>query len=633
MKLFQFKEKEPPRGEYREDILRMIEDECRRRHEERRPLELKWMLCSDFYAGHQYRDINPYRAELEEYAPPYDYMERGVYNRIAPLIETRIANFKSLDFSMEVHPATSELSDYEKSLVATRLLTQTQYKCDFLSKKDSLVLWSELCGTAFLLSWWDPSKGDAILDGDKRLPLGDLDFGVLTPYEVLPESIYKENLADQASIILEQVISIDEVNRRYGVRVKPRSVDTYAIVPTAGTGGLGYVGATFAVGCRKAENSTLLRTYMERPSARHPSGRMFIATPDRILYYGTLPIDEYPLAVLRTKRTAGMFFGRSVIEDLIPLQRAYNGVKNKIHDYIRTLALNPLLVPEGSVEDVDELAANGVAPGDIVEYNPDRGEPKPLATPALPAGVFEECETLSREMEYAAGLSHLGATGNHSSALSSASAIERLREIDGVRLALSGDAIREAVLHAAKIWLKLYKEHGNIAHIERLTGGYDTSANLVWCREDLNSYDIVFASENSLLHSDENRLAAIRSGITLGLFNDENGKIPRQVRKKLLARMHVGDFLRSVYEDELQSAAARRENGELLRGKALAVCPYDDHELHIAEHRRAALEYSYYKSRQAAPSLAAALEEHIAAHESAGKEKKGQTDGTEETNA
>ena len=309
-------------------------------------------------------------------------------------------------------------------------------------------------------------------------------------------------------------------------------------------------------------------------------------------------------------------------------------MKNKIHDYIRTLALNPLLVPEGSVDDIDELAANGVAPGDIVEYNPDRGEPKPLATQVLPAGVFEECENLSHEMEYTAGLSHLGATGNNSSSVTSASAIERLREIDGVRLALSGDAIRETVLHAAKIWLKLYKEHGNITHIEKLSGSYDTSANLLWCGKDINSYDIVFESENALLHSDESRLAAIRSGIELGLFCDEDGKIPRQVRKKLLSRMHVGDFLRTLYEDELQSAAARRENGELLRGKALEVFPYDDHELHISEHRRAALEYSYYKTRKASPARAAALAAHIAAHVRAKKEKEGIEDETrEETDA
>ena len=620
MKLFNFKEKTPPRGEYREDILQMIDAECARRHEERRPLELKWMLAADFYAGHQYRDINPYRGELEDYDPPFDYMERGVYNRIAPLVETRIANFKSLDFSMEVYPATAELSDYEKSLVATRLLRQTQFKCDFLQKKDSLILWSELCGTAFLLSWWDKEKGDAILVGEERVPLGDLDFGVLTPYEVLPESIYKENLADQTSVIIEQVVRVEEVNRRFGVRVKPCDVDAYGITPAAGMGGLGYVGTTFAAGYRKAENSTLLRTYLEKPSALHPSGRTFITTPDRILYYGTMPIESYPLAMLRCKSVAGMFFGRSVIEDLIPLQRAYNGVKNKIHDSIRTLSLHPLLVPEGAVDDIDELAANGVAPGDILEYNPDRGEPKTLETKDLPSSVFTECENLAREMEYVAGLSHLGATGNNSSTLSSATAIERLREIDGVRLALTGDAIRACVLAAAKIWLMLYKAHGSITHVEKLSGAYDTEANLLWCAEDINSYDIVFESENALLHSDESRLAAIQSGIALGLFNDENGSIPRQIRKKLLCRMHIGDFVRTLYEDDLQSAAARRENGELLRGKRVSVTPYDDHEIHIAEHRRAAMDYGYYKVCGASPRRAEALAAHIAEHEQKGKE-------------
>lgn len=626
MKLFNFKEKEPPRGEYKEDILAMIESECRRRHEERRPLELKWMLCSDFFGGHQYRDINPYRGTLEDYDPPYDYMERGVYNRIAPLIETRIANFKTFDFSMTVHPATCEMSDYEKSLVASRLLSQTQYKCDFLSKKDSLVLWSELCGTAFMLSWWDAAAGDAVSDGEKLLPLGDLDFGVLTPYEVLPESIYKENLFDQSSVIIEQVVSVSEVDRRFGVRVKPQKVDTYALVPTAGTSGLGYVGATFSAGMRKAENSTLLRTYMEKPTARYPSGRMFIATPDRILYYGTMPIDEYPLAVLRCKRVPGMFFGRSVIEDLIPLQRAYNGVKNKIHDHIRTLALNPLLVPEGAVDDIDSLAEMGVAPGDIVEYNPDRGEPKPLPVQGIDQSVFEECENISREMEYVAGLSHLGATGNGTTSVTSASAIERLREIDGVRLALSGDEIRAAVLAMAKIWLKLYKVHGDITHIEKLSGGYDNSANLVWCGEDINSYDIVFDSENALLHSDESRIAAIKSGIEMGLFNGEDGKIPRLIRKKLLSGMHLGDFLKNLYEDDLQSAAARRENSELLRGIPLEVSSYDDHELHIAEHRRAALDYTYKKLCREHSAATSALDMHIAEHE---KKKGNLTNGTE----
>ena len=84
MTLFKFKEKTRPRGEYKEDILAMLEAECRRRHDERRPLELRWMLSTDFFTGHQYCDINPYNTELEDYTPPFDYMERRIQPHCAP---------------------------------------------------------------------------------------------------------------------------------------------------------------------------------------------------------------------------------------------------------------------------------------------------------------------------------------------------------------------------------------------------------------------------------------------------------------------------------------------------------------------------------------------------------------------
>ena len=98
------------------------------------------------------------------------------------------------------------------------------------------------------------------------------------------------------------------------------------------------------------------------------------------------------------------------------------------------------------------------------------------------------------------------------------------------------------------------------------------------------------------------------------LFAGEDGKIPRSVRKKLLCRMHIGDFVRTLYEDELQNAAARRENMHLMKGESLPVGICDDHELHLAAHRRAALDYAYDKLRRRDPAAARALEAHIAAH-------------------
>ncbi|MBQ9429174.1 MAG: hypothetical protein IJU41_06485 [Clostridia bacterium] len=613
MKWFHYKEKSKPRGEARQDLLGYLDAECRRRHAERRPLELAWMLAADFYAGHQYCDINPYSREISDYTPPFDFMERGVFNRIAPLVETRMANIRSLDLTQVVRPATGEIGDYEKSLVATRLVESLKAEGGFADKCENLLLWSEICGTAFLLSWWDGKAGDVVEADGKRLPLGKLEYGVLTPYEVLPESIYKENLGDQSSVILEQVVPVEEVDRRYGVRVKPCKAQVCTLSPKAGTGGFGYVGTTFGITETAAENSTLVRTFMEKPNALYPSGRMVIATPDRILWYGSLPMEDYPLAVMRCKRAPGLFFGRSVVEELIPLQRAYNGVKNKIHDAIRTLALNPLLVPEGSVADMDELSANGLAPGDILEYDPARGEPKAFEGGRLQSEIFTACDALAHEMEYVAGLSHLGATGNTAFSVTSASALDRLRAIDGVRLALTGDCLRRCVADTAGIWLRLCKIHGGVAHTAAVCPS-DASARLSWSGEDLNSLTVEFVSENTLLYDEAARLSALKDGISLGLFCGEDGRIPRRVKKKLLARMHVGDFLRTLDEDERGEAAARRENRLLLCGETVEIGMCDDDELHLELHRSAALDYDYEKLRKASPASAAALEQHIAAH-------------------
>ena len=93
--------------------------------------------------------------------------------------------------------------------------------------------------------------------------------------------------------------------------------------------------------CLRASEKVI--TYLENPSARNPQGVTAVIAAGRLVHFGKLPFDQIPLSIFRSKEAAGQFFGKSVIEELIPLQRAYNGCKNKIHDYISTLAANSFL--------------------------------------------------------------------------------------------------------------------------------------------------------------------------------------------------------------------------------------------------------------------------------------------------
>ncbi len=603
------------RALYEEDILAELAEELSRRKEERRPLELQWILNANFLSGHQYCDINPQNGEVVDFEPGEG--TRGCFNRIFPLVETRLANLKQLKYRMTVRPRTSEADDAVKADISTKLLAGLMEQQNFSAKRDMLVSWSELCGSAFVLSWWDRGAGRETgrAAGGEPVREGALCCGLLTPYEVYPESVYKQDMEDQRSVLLEQVLTADELYELYGVRVPGGEVDAFALTPVSSGGGFGApVSSAYAMTYRRQKNSVRLYTFFERASRRRPEGRLIIATEERLLFYGPLPYDSIPICVLKCRDMPGQFFGRSVIADLIPLQRAYNGAKNKIHDHIRTLAANPLLVPEGSVEDVDALEGCGVTPGTVLEYNAERGVPTPLQFPEISDEVRLECESIAREMEYVAGVSQLMVVGGTPSGVVSGTAIERLRQIDATRLSLTGDNVRECVRKLARIWLQICKRCASGCRILDCVGANDAGGVLVWTAEDINSFDIAYDTENELKYGEEAQKEAFLEALRLGLFCDETGGVPLAFRRRALEMMRLGGYGELMSESELQLQNARRENAFLALGRTEDPGPYDDDALHLDEHRRFALQQSFAALRKKEPELAARFDEHIAKH-------------------
>ncbi len=599
---------------FREDILRFLQDELSRRQEERRELELGWTLNANFLSGHQFCEINTGTKEIVD--TDREGRSQYAYNRIAPLIETRMANLKQLEFGMTVSPRTSEAEDYYKASISTKILSYLQQSGDFETKRNMLISWSELCGSAFILSFWDNCGGREIgEENGKPVFEGDLKYGLISPYEVYPESAYKQDIDDQRSILLSQVLTSEEIYELYGVEIEGRDIETYALTPVGGTASFsGISPSSLALTRRKAHDAVNLLTYFERPSKRYQKGRLIIAAGEEIVFAGDLPYDTIPLVGIKCKEMPGQFFGRSVIADLIPLQRAYNGAKNKIHDHIKTLAANPLLVPAGTIEDMDALRESGVTPGTVLEYNSERGVPTPLQFPDISDEVRLECESLANEMEYAAGVSQLMVVGSMPSGITSGVAIDKLKQIDSTRLSLSGDNIRDAIRRLAIIWLKIYKKHAGEGRVIDIVGANEAGGALVWSASDINSFDVRFDTENQLKYSEESQKAVFMQALELGLFTDENGKLPYSFRRRALDLMRLGGYSTLLSESELQLQNARRENATF--DSALIGEPgiFDDDELHADEHKRYALQMAYKLQKEKDPAAAEAFERHILMH-------------------
>lgn len=613
---------------FKEDIIHNILEELEKRRGQRSSLERQWTLNANFLVGNQYCGIRPYTGDIEQLEPVYGWLNRETFNNIAPLIQTRIANLKKINFMMKVNPATNELDDYAKADVSTSVLQHTQKSTDFEAKKDTAIYWNELCGNCFWLSWWDKDKGERCAvetiieigeDGIERkrqqaFYQGDIDYGLITPYEVFPESVFKQGVENQRSIILEQVKSVEDIYDLYGIDVEGSDIETFELTPVTSGGGLGYENTIVSIGHRTAENAEKVITYFERPSKYRPHGLMVIIVGDEhLVYYGDMPYSKIPLIQSVCHEVPGQFFGKSVIEDLIPYQRTYNGCINSIHEHIKRLALGNYLVEEGSL-DIDDFTERGLEPGGCIVYKNGTNPPKPVPNGNLPSEIMAERYNLRNDMEYVAGVSQLMVTGNAPQSNMSGKAINNLMEIDNTRLSLTGDHIRNSIRKLAVLWLEIYKIYAKAHRIVECVGSNNIGKALVWSAEDINSYDVEYTTENELLMSEEMQKQRFFEAYNLGLFTDADGRIPERVKLMALEFMKIGNYTAIMNLNSLQIQAAQRENVFFESGVMPKISDYDEHEIHIEEHLRYILQMDFQILKHKKPEYAAALENHLREH-------------------
>jgi len=370
-----------------------------------------------------------------------------------------------------------------------------------------------------------------------------------------------------------------------------------------------------SMGVRKIENAVKVITYFERPSRHTPDGKMIIIVgEEHIVYYGSLPYDDIPIVQIICKEVAGQFFGKSIIEELIPLQRAYNGCENRIHEYIKRVAIQSYMVEEGSVDE-DDFEQNAAIPGAILSYKKGFALPATVKNGDLPRTILDEKAGLIRDMEYVAGVSQLMVNSRLPSGVTSGRAIENLRDIDNTRLSLTGDYIRNGVKNVGKMWLHIYKRYANTYRIINYLGSNEIGKSIVCTNEDINSYDIEFDTENELLFSEDMQRERFIELFKMGFFADSTGQIPEQVKRKAIEYMKMGNYTDIMSIDTLQTQAAQRENVFFENGVIPEISDIDNHEIHIDEHTRYCLQMKYQILKMKKPEFAGLMLQHIQVHQ------------------
>ncbi len=602
-------------------VVKEVIEDFKRRAEERRSFDLIWKINMNFLMGNQYCSVG-YGGQLEENDRQFFWQEREVYNHIAPIFDIRFAKLSRIKPEINVLPASNDERDKQTAKVSKKIYKSLKNKLEIENKVSQGIKWSEVCGTVFYKVTWNPNLGQVvgIDENGGKVRSGEVEFSVVSPFEIYPDSAVNESLKDCQSIIHAKAYSTSQIKSMFGVDVKGEKINTFSLDNVSvGVGGLGFNGTVPKIIDAVKEDSAIVIERYQRPDAVYPEGRLTIVAGDKLVYDDVLPFicgedktRDFPFVKQTSIEEPGCFWGTSVIERLVPVQRAYNAVKNRKHEFINRLSLGVLSVEDGSV-DLDNLEDEGLCPGKVLVYRQGSSEPKYLQSESLPSGLSDEENNLLEEFNKISGVNDLVSASNISSNISG-NALELLISQDETRLNASIESIKFAVKDIAKKILKLYKQYAIFPRIAKIIGENGQIEMFYFSSSDITSDDIELENQTDGSQTLAQRREMLFTLLDKGLLYDEDGKLSNRMKCKILEMLGLGIWENAQDVKELHIKKAGNENLKMLDGISCKTSEIDDDNLHLNEHIAFMLGEDFEKRKLENSNIEKLFLEHIHAH-------------------
>ena len=601
-----------------------IEREFILRREERRSVENAWTLNINFFSGNQYCDVSPLGDIIEEDRRFY-WQSRRVFNHISPTVDCRIAKLEKMKPELRVRAFSDEDRDVQAAKLATGVLQYVQARIDLQAILSRALLWSETCGSVFYKVTWDENGGRQVAVDEADMPVyeGEVKVSIVPPYEIFPDRLDVEDLSGVQSLIHAQAVPVDYVRERFGEVVQGQTISGLLGYSEQSSGKQAM--ETYGVNSASVENGVILIERYEKPSGEYPDGRLEIVAAGKLLYEGPLPYKNgergertFPFVKQDCLRLPGGFFSGSIIDRLIPVQRAYNAVRNRKHEFLNRLSMGVLTVEDGSV-DTDELTEEGLLPGKVLVYRQGGKAPEMLDCGSVPSEFKDEEEWLEKEFAMISGVSDLSQNSTPIR-VTSATGLQLLLAQDESRLSASVVCLECAMKEIGRQILRLYRQFAGSARLMTIAGENKKTQVYYFNASNLEVNDIQFEPlENT---TPEERKATLLKLYEAGLLTDEKGELSQENKNRILEAFGFGGYENARDISSLHIAKAQEENLSLKTGE-VQVDSYDEHELHVTEHIRFLIssEFKKVSDKERAKKY---FEAHIAAHKKKKKENQGE---------
>lgn len=612
MKLFsKLSKKEPKAGspKYKSEQEIVLEIEDKLKDSETSSVRQQAYLNIAYYLGNQWLAYDKVTNRIVE-PPKEPWQIRLVANRIQPIVRTEHAKLIKNKPIMWVVPASEEREDVDSAKASEKLVEWMEYELDLQKQDRENSLGGLLQGTHYVKPFWNPNKGEEIQDPETGdiMKTGDVDVDLAGIFDITTFPRHAKNKKEINAFVHDKLMNVKEIKDIYGVDVEPEENLIYSNIYDAQ---LNALNNTFGANqYQPVEDSARVREYWELPSKEYPKGRRVTIASGKLLHFiddiGFGENDdserELPLFEFRHIIVPGRFEGRSIVEDLIPVQREYNKSRSQIIEHKNLMGNPPWVTEQNSlIEDITD------EPGQNIEYKRGTSAPYQATVKPVSSDQYKNLESCIDEMYFISGQQEVS-HGSTPPGVTSGVAIGYLQEQDDSKLAPSISNFVDCKQGYMSYLLKMCKYKYTIPRTLRVIGRDNKVETLTFKGTDITSTTVRIVEGSMFEQTRSAKQQFVFDLINSGVLNAEMDKL------LILEMLEIGSIDKLYDEYNIDRKKAEQEEDQWTLGdfESPQVREFQDHAKHIECHNKWRNSESY---EGLSPELMQIVDEHVLMHQ------------------
>lgn len=548
--------------------------------------EATWLTNSAYLMGFDqvYWDTNLKRFKAISNVRKPLAIDRIHVNKILPTVQIRLAKLCKNPPKYDVLPESTDSEDKDAARLGLQVLNMLWERLELNRKRIELLMWVMQAGHAFLHVYWDPTKGRLIknpLTGEEMFE-GDVACDVESPFAVFSDPMATSD--DQAQWKVKAKVrrlSYFKDNYKNGNLVKEESAWLLSTQYEQQIASMNSVPYASSGEIQTLKNSAIELVYYEKPSKRHPRGRMVVTANGVLLENKELPVGMIPLVKFDDIIVAGKYYPEALVTHLRPIQDQYNDLLRRRQQWVRRLLNGKILAPRDSGLTEESLTNDS---GEVVYFDqkPNNPAPQAMDIPQIPAYAYKEEESYDKQFNEVSGIND-PSKGQLPSSSIPAIGMQMLVEADDTRIGIETEQHEIAFAKTGTLIL-LHVQQGYQTVRLLKTGGTGLDyAVKEFQGSDLTGTDVIVTRGSTLPGSKTLRRQELLNAYNMGLLGDTQDPA---VRQRVFGQLEFA-YLGELWQDHALTEAQIRRHIEMIEaGEEPDVHELDNHPMAIVRLNR-----------------------------------------------